>query len=191
MRLIAPGVAALERWSARWPLLFHLYAWPYRRLVARELRLAGVVPGERLLHVGCGALPFTAVLAARLGGARVIAVDRSAAAVAGAQAVVAHLGLAGEGPGRVRVLCADAAADALPEVDVALIALQACPRTSILANIRRQRAPARILFRLPRPGLEGQYGAAPDGETAAGSCRHGMPTFDRTALYLHRPPETT
>ncbi|WP_187147859.1 SAM-dependent methyltransferase [Halorhodospira halophila] len=186
--MIAPCVARLERWSARWPLLFHLYALPYRRLVARELRLAGVVPGERLLHVGCGALPFTAVLAARLSGARVTAVDRSAAAVAGAQAVVAHLGMAGAGPGRVRVVCADAAADPLPEIDVALIALQACPRGPILANIRRQRAPARVLFRLPRPGLEGQYGGPLVGESVAGSCRHRMPTFDRTELFLHPAP---
>ncbi len=93
MSIISPFVAWLERRCARSRLFFYAYAAPYRRLVARELRLAGVDSRHTLVHIGCGSLPFTAVLAARISGCRVIAVDSDEQAARNARATVRRLGL--------------------------------------------------------------------------------------------------
>ncbi len=164
MRIISHTVAALERAAAERPWCFRLYAYPYRRLVARELALAGVSPADTVLNIGCGSLPFTAVLAAQLSGARVIAVDCDPQAVRNARAVVARLGLAG----RIEVVRADAASDRLPEAEVALVALQAGPKPEIHRNLARSvrgkggagggAGGTRAVFRLPRRRLEAEYG---------------------------------
>ncbi len=178
MKIISHTVAALERAAAERPWFFHLYAYPYRRLVARELDLAGVSSADTVLNIGCGSLPFTAVLAAHLSGARVIAVDCDPQAVRNARAVVARLGLSK----RIEVVLADAASDRLPAAEVALVALQAGPKPEIQRNLARslRRAEAagagetRAVFRLPRRGLEAEYGTLADagpqrtGELSAG-----------------------
>ncbi len=182
--VIAPRVAALEQRWAGSPALLSLYALPYRRLVRRELALAGMGPGARILHIGCGSLPFTAILAARLGG-EVTAIDRDPASVAGARRALAGLEAPDPAARRVCVLQADAACDTLPPADVVLVALQAAPKRGVLANLLGQLPGARAVFRLPRPALEPEYGTldAPEGPVAA--CRHAlMPTFDRSELYV-------
>ncbi len=186
MSSIARFVAALERRAASRSWFFDIYAFPYRALVARELRLAEVSAGATVMHIGCGSLPFTAVLTAQLSGARVIGVDRDADAVVKARAVVARLELRE----RVSILEADASVDRLPTADVILVALQAGPKTAIYRNIARcaeagpGRRAVRVVFRLPRPGLEGEYGTFTPSAPSARAVRHRMPTFDRSELHL-------
>lgn len=208
MTVIKPLVAALERRFAGCPWFFRLYTLPYRNLVARELQLAAVDTSDTVLSIGCGALPFSAVLAARLSGARVIAVDIDPVAAAQAEQLVHRLGCAA----RISVITADAARDRLPDATVALVALQAAPKDAIWRNLQRSLRPprGRAVFRLPRPALETEYGsfsaaadrhartageeaatagdgtltdgdAAPAGVLNAG-IRHRMPTFNRSVL---------
>ncbi len=183
MRVISVFVAALERRLAAQPWFFRLYAYPYRALVGRELRLAGVGARDTVLNIGCGSLPFTAVLVAELSGARVIGVDCDREAVVNARATVARLGLRR----RIRIIEADAARDPLPAADVAVVSLQAAPKTAIHANLTRalaRRGGGRAVFRLPRPALEAEYETLSAPVAAHGVVRHRMPTFDRSELYL-------
>ena len=187
MSVISPFVAAFERYCAGNRALFHLYSLPYRALVARELSLAGTLPTHTIMHVGCGSLPFTAVLAARLSGAKVIGVDCDPDAVRNAQRIVGRLGLSGSGPGTIDIIHADAACDLLPDAGVILVALQAGPKDAIYENIARSMDTAHAIFRLPRAGLEGEYGTLHAPRIADGVCRHAMPTFDRSVLYSLQP----
>ncbi len=186
MSTIARFVAALERRAASKPWFFDIYAFPYRALVARELRLAEVSADDTVIHIGCGSLPFTAVLTAQLSGARVIGVDCDADAVEKARAVVARLGLREQ----VSIVEADAADDGLPAADVVLVALQARPKAAIYRNIARNaeagpgRRAVRVVFRLPRPGLESEYGTLTPSAPPARAVGHRMPTFDRSELHL-------
>jgi len=87
------GMCALERMNCRWPELGHRYGRRfYERLVSEEAELARIQPGDRVLHVGCGAYPSTAMALGRLGCA-VVGIDRDDEAVAAARKVVAHEGL--------------------------------------------------------------------------------------------------
>ena len=183
VRVIPNLVAAMEHRCGGSRYLFDAYAFPYRALVQRELRLAKVDRSETIMHIGCGSLPFTAVLAARLSGARVIAVDRDHAAVCNARRVVRRLGLTGHGGGNITIIHAEAGSDDLPRADVVLVALQATGKRAILDNIARTTGASRVVFRLPRPGLEADYGTLGGVLEPAGVCRHRMPTFDRSALY--------
>ncbi|TVR31766.1 MAG: methyltransferase domain-containing protein [Spirochaetaceae bacterium] len=180
MSMIKPLVASLERRFAVRPWFFALYALPYRALVARELQLAAVDQRDTVLSIGCGTLPFSAVLAARQSGARVIAVDVDAAAAAQARELVSCLGLSH----RITVITADAAVDRLPVATVALVALQAAPKDAIWDNLQRclLQPNGRAVFRLARPGLEHEYGVFAAAGAAVAETRHRMPTFNRSVL---------
>lgn len=188
MSFIKRHVAALEQRYADKPWFFRLYAAPYSGLVQRELRLARVSSEDVVLSIGCGALPFTAVLCARFTGARVIAVDIDPEAVRKARALIASLGMAEQ----VSVMVANAATDQLPQADVALVALQAAPKSGIRRNLQRS-LPAdggRVVYRLPRHGLEWQYGffdSFDEQRDSAGAVLHRMPTFDRSVLCIEQP----
>jgi hypothetical protein len=177
---IKPFVARLERRCAGNGLFFFCYALPYRGLVRREVVLARIVPCDHVLVIGCGALPFTAVLVARMTGARITAVDFDPVAVADARRVIERLGLGTQ----ISVIQADAARDPLPEADVALVALQAAPKDAIHHNLARSlpTSRGRALYRLPRRGLEGEYGSLSMDTWGCACARHRMPTFDRSLL---------
>lgn len=59
----------------------------YRRLVEREVKLASLKPGAKILHIGCGPLPMTALDLAGM-GFRVEAIDYDSAAVRAARQMV-------------------------------------------------------------------------------------------------------
>lgn len=180
MSILKSVVGKLELRLTGQSWFFPLYALPYRAVLKRELRLAAVQKSDVVLNIGCGSMPFSAVLTARLSGARVIAIDRDLQAVAGARSLIARLGLSS----RIEVLMADAACDRLPAATVALVALQAAPKDAIwhnlLHSLRGDRD--RALFRIPRAGLKSQYGRFSPGASMHGEVRHRMPTFERTIL---------
>ncbi len=73
--LVSKVIKAMEDWGSRWQGFAHRYqARFYQGMIDQEARLAGIQPGDKVMHVGCGALPFTAVELARR-GCHVVAVD--------------------------------------------------------------------------------------------------------------------
>ncbi len=196
MGVICNAVGRMERRIATSRYGFALYAAPYRRLVRRELRLLALVPGTRLLNVGCGSVPFSAILCAQMARVQVVAIDRDPEAVTHARELIIRLGLQDQ----LTVIRADAAADDLPTADAALIALQAKPKDAIRRNVARSLVKGvqaghadgdgadgvggRMVFRLPRRSLEAEYGRFEERNTPCRSVRHLMPTFDRSELHL-------
>lgn len=174
-------VALFEQICGENTLFFSLYALPYHRVVARELSLGSVHADDHVLAVGCGALPFTAILTATLTGARVTGVDCDANAVIKARRLVEILGLSAQ----VSIHHGDAAHDLLPSADVALVALQASPKDKIHQNLQRSLPTpgGRIIYRLPRPGLEREYGCFMCPRENWRHTSHNMFTFDRSVLF--------
>ena len=60
----------------------------YRKMIAREIKAAGVEPGDKVLHVGCGSLPATPIALVRA-GCRVIALERNEKSLERARKVAA------------------------------------------------------------------------------------------------------
>ena len=179
--MIKETVATLEKLISRSSWLTGLYSRPYAPVVQNEIELAQITSADRVLSIGCGAVPFTALLVARMTGARVTAVDRDPVAARLAEACVARCGLADQ----VQIVCCDAA-DAVPgAVDVAIVALQAEPKGEILSALFAANPPLqRVIVRLPSERFASQYDLLPGSWPIAAQVAQNMKTFDRSALVL-------
>lgn len=120
------------------------YLARYRALAAAEIALAGIGPQDRVVFVGAGCLPITAMEYVRRTGCRVDAVEilRDRAAQAGA--VIERLGLADS----LQVIAADGRTVDFGGYSVILVGVLAEPKAAIFARIAGSAAPdSRVLCR--------------------------------------------
>ena len=66
-RAIAKTVRKFEVLASKLPTLSRLYMYPYKNVVKREIELANLEPGARVLQIGAGSVPYTALYLASLG----------------------------------------------------------------------------------------------------------------------------
>ncbi len=86
-------VKSLEKLGSKHPFLSDAYfRFFYQNMLRDEISLSGIQPGMNVAHVGCGALPMTAISLARA-GARVTAVDLDPEALSHAEKPITRLGL--------------------------------------------------------------------------------------------------
>lgn len=177
--VIPRTTARMEHWMAAVPWVATLYSSVYEDVIRDEVALAGIGADDRVVNVGCGPTPFTALLLARATGAQVTGIDRDPRAVSRAQRLVARCGL----ERRVRILLGDAS-DELPPFDVAVLALQVTPKRPVLAALASRAAPhARLIVRHPADWCEGMYDALGAEVAPLAEVRHHKGAFDRSALY--------
>ncbi len=177
MRLIQPIVGSFERLASRIPQLATVYAKPYQTVVQNELDLARVEPGQTVLNIGCGAVPFTAIHTAVLSGASVIAVDCHEPSTVLARRCVEQLGLADS----IKILCVPG--QSLPELefDCALVALQAEPKQEILHRLQQlAQKPTPVLFRQPSTEFQQHYDLLDVHHLPHKWVTQPMKTFDRS-----------
>ncbi len=185
MGLIQPLICTWEKCISGLPFAAELYSRPYRQVVEKEIALAEINGSARVLNIGCGAVPFTAIHLVLITGAEVWAQDRDPQAVKRAELCVQNAGL----KKKVRVFEGDGSKAIPTGFDIALVALQAEPKLNILHNLLAALQPGgRIVFRLPSPKFKNHYDSLPESIPFAGDVRHGMQTFDRSVL-LFKPPE--
>lgn len=178
--------ASLEKSCTSTRPAFDLSIRLYRSVVGREIGLAGIGAGDRVLNVGCGAMPYTAAILARDSGAYVYALDRDEGVPPRARQNLARA----NADGRVDVVLGDGAtvdedtAIPLSELDVALVAAQAEPKSAILSHLRSLvEGPDRIVVRQPRLGAVTNYDGLPDEFVPAAAVEHSMPTLERSLLF--------
>jgi len=181
MSVIRPLVAALEKKIVHIPLFVHTYSFPYRGVVRKEIALAEITDEDRVLNIGCGAIPFTAIHIARMSGAHVQALDKDRGAVRKARLCVRKMGLAhyiSVHHGRGEHFCAAG-------FSAAVIALQAEPKNAILANLFAcTNHRLRVIVREPRPTLKKQYDHLTTYEIPQAHCRQSLPTCERSLLFV-------
>ncbi|MDQ2048872.1 hypothetical protein RBH26_00065 [Natronolimnohabitans sp. A-GB9] len=179
-------VASLEKTCTSTPLLFDLYVRLYRTVVRREIALGEIDATDRVLNVGCGAMPFTAALIARETGAYVYALDRDESVQPRTQRNLDRAGVANS----VEVVFGDGTSVdtdttvPLEEIDVAVVAVQAEPKDEIVRHLRAlENGPERIVVRQPRPPFAGEYGALSESFDPDDATSHRMLTFGRSVLF--------
>lgn len=178
--LICPVVRAGEKAFMSIPFLSRLYMAPYRKVVQREIELAGLKAGERVLQVGAGSIPFSAIYLAQLGGVSVCAIDIDQQAIARARKKVQELNLAH----RVRVELGNGKDFPLTGFTAAFIALQAAPKEEIISHIMNKgRGGMRVVVRQPRERLVSQYSRVSGNWPCQGKTRHKMVTFSCSLLF--------
>lgn len=125
----------------------------YHRMIAREAQLVGLQPGERVLHIGGGCFPFTAIYLA-LRGHKVQAIDVDTRAVRKARTVVEKWGLREH----IEVLEADGLDVSGEGFDVVWISLHVHPKEEIIKKLLSTLpSSGRIIYRNPRGVLRRFY----------------------------------
>jgi len=174
-------VSTLEKYCSRFPFLVGLYSRPYLKVVQREINLAKITFMDRVLNVGCGAIPFTAIHVAVLTGAKVWAMDRDIEAVRHARFCLEKMGLMEQ----VQVMEGDASLCIPVNFTAAIVALQAEPKELIMNNMLAKALPeSRLIFRHPCISYEKHYDRLPNRYNHAGQVNHDMQTFDRSLLFV-------
>ena len=180
MGAIPMFVAMLERKAAQGGILTSFYSRRYSGVICKEINLAGIYAGDRVLNIGCGGIPYTAIQIASITGARVWAIDNNAEAIITAKKCIEGLKM----EDRVTALHLDGRDEFPFPFDTALVALQAEPKKDILENLLRQAEPgARIIFRSPRPEFRHQYDSLPPTPHFSDSVGQNKATFDSSVLY--------
>lgn len=177
--LIKKTVALFEKLCSRWKPLIIIYCRPYVKVVQNEIDLACITAADRVLNIGCGAVPFTAILIARLTGAQIVAIDRDPKAAQLAEACVRKMGLTQ----CIQIAHRDGSQEVERGFDVAVVALQAEPKARILSSLSRSsHRPTRVVARVPSRMFRSQYDTLPRSCKVVAQVPQSMKTFDRSVL---------
>jgi len=151
--------AALTQWGEEvvlgLPLCLNLLSLYYQNRVGKELKVAYVTCGDRVLCIGGGPCPFTSIHIHKLTGAHITIIDNNPQAVRIGERLIRKLGLLSA----ISFVHADGARVDVHEYALVHVALQVTPRTEVLRHIQREaRADAMLLVRGTLPsgtaGLE-------------------------------------
>jgi protein-L-isoaspartate O-methyltransferase len=182
MKIIPQVVAFIEKKVACNKNLVSMYSNFYQQVIENEINLAAISENDQVLNVGCGAIPFTAILIAQKTGAKVIAIDCDQIAVKVARQCLATQQL----DDLVTVMHLDGAGEIPFTFDVAIVALQAKPKKAILENLMKNgNGQVRLVFRKPRRKLAHQYDLLPDKPQVSAYINQDKATFDISVLYAH------
>lgn len=153
----AGSVKGLEECFSAHVRLFRWYGdFFYGEVLDRELGMIEIGPGARVLHIGMGALPYTACYLARR-GFLVDAVDHDGRVLAPARHLVRATGLAE----RVTVIKQDGLQVDPAPYGAIWISLHVCRKRDILERlVRKARPGCWIVYREPRGWLRRLYPSA-------------------------------
>ena len=178
---ISASVRITERILGAVPILARFYMAPYQTVVQKEIELACLKPGERVLQIGAGSIPFTAIHLAQLAKVRVCAIDRDQQAVLRARQFIKKLRLTD----CIQVEVGDGCNYPLDDFTAAFVALQAEPKREIIAHfVKNGGQGIRTVVRQPRKEFFSQYSAVPKTWPYQGKTAQEMLTFASSLLFI-------
>lgn len=157
--MIAVCTECIERNFSKSNFLIKLYGLYYRNIVKNEVKLAGIRSCDRILCIGGGPIPSTAIEMARQTDACVHVIDMDGTAVVCARDVIKKLGLAH----KITVEQARGEEVDISPYNVIHVALQVRPKEAVLRHIWNNcKLGARIIVRMPKKGLRSFYSNVTD-----------------------------
>ena len=66
---------SFELFSNHIPFFAKLYIKFHESSVKKEIEMSNLSPPDRILHIGCGAIPYTSILVSRKIGAKIVGID--------------------------------------------------------------------------------------------------------------------
>lgn len=185
MNLIRPAVQKFEKVCKGNSFLFKLYALPYLKTVSKEAKLGEITKSDKVLNIGCGALPFTSFYLNKLTGASIIAVDIDEKAVNEARDLLLKLEISEEEILPVNL----SALEAVEKFDFnkVVAALQTEGKEELLEAIKEKADKKAIvidfIIREPRSGFVNQYDNISFNKLnnyKAKKASQNFPTFDKS-----------
>jgi D-arabinose 1-dehydrogenase-like Zn-dependent alcohol dehydrogenase len=154
MSIITGWTRVFEKFLSPFPKIIELYGLYYNKVVKNEIELGNITCRDRVLCIGGGSLPCTAIKIARQTGAKVYVIDNDPAAVKAADKVIRGLNL----HNKIKIIFSDGSEVDPKDFTVVHIALQVFPKDIILKHIlRKAREGTKILMRIPKEGLKNSY----------------------------------
>ncbi len=136
----------------------------YHDLLEKEIQMVSLRPGDSVMHIGCGALPLTALKLAQK-GLEVTAVDVDPEAVQRAERFLRRMGVGDA----VQLQLADGANMAAEQFDAVWVSLHVVCKKEVVSNLLSGLRPgARLVYRNPRGLLSYLYPRVRPESIAAG-----------------------
>ncbi len=182
MGVVPRTVQKLEKIWHLHPQIQKIYSAPYRWVVQREARMAEINREDRVLSLGCGAIPFSAIFLKEYSGAPVWALDIDAQALEKAGQLLRKNGIRG-----ITLLQGNGAEIDLSQFTVILVALQVEPKKGVLKNFFAG-APegARLIMRSPRHLFVPGYDPLPPTPQPCQRISQPLITFGGSVLYYNK-----
>lgn len=174
----------IERLGSRVHFLGSLWEKTHERLVTAEIKGASLTEKDRILHIGCGSIPYTATIVARKVGARITAVDNDSMVVRNASHYLLNRGFGD----LVKIEEGNGLDYPVSDFDVIIVALGVMPRDLILGQLYLQskngtriicRSPAGILAKIWDEELSDNF----EGKTVFS----GRFPWQRSVVLCHKP----
>jgi hypothetical protein len=160
----------MELFATRSSIAYGLMSLYYRMMVKKEVRLAGITRDDRVMCIGGGHCPYTAILIRKYTDARVTVIDNDCACIDRSKDYLYCMGL-----GDIEVRHCDGKHMCCRDYTVIHIAMQVTPKEAVLREmIGRAQCGARVLVRWPKAIVEGLYNGRAGGAQSEQSVRHGL-----------------
>lgn len=170
--------------------LIRLYEKYYKKIVRNEIKLAEVKSSDKILCIGGGSIPCTALQMVNLTGAKVDVIDVDNRAVYNARNVVDKMGL----NNKIYIINARGEETDISSYDVIHVALQVTPKEEVVEHIwSKARKGTRILVRMPKKNLRCFYSNISDKylnekENCSSNCclNNGLNTMKEVLLMIKK-----
>lgn len=149
----------IELFATKSKLVYFLVSFYYRQMVKREAHLANISKVDRVLCIGGGMCPYTAILLHEYTNAEVTVIDNDHTCIEKSRHFLADRGL-----DNIHVFHSDGSCVNCQEYTVIHIAMQISPKETVIDSIiKKARNGARVLVRMPKDGLEDLYSSVSKG----------------------------
>lgn len=184
---IIPGLTTkLEEFLCHFLPLAKLLKIYYEPIVKREIALGKINKNDKVLCIGGGAVPWTAIEIVSQTGATVHVIDYDQKAVEAARGFLKQLNL----ENKITVLVGDGRTVDVSPYSVAHVALQAYPQEKILHHLlEKGKSNTRILVRCPKEGISCLYGSTCSSKNCFVNCstKQTFSTMKATVLFVKSP----
>jgi len=178
----------IEYIAAKNSVIYKMAELYYKDVVQKEVELASILQDDRVLCIGGGACPLSAILLHRLTGAKITVIDNDRACVLASRRAINRLGYADS----IEILHGDGDAIDPCKFSVVHFAMQVCPLEQVFRAVEnRLSSGARILVRRPRHRIKGLYSSM-DSEPLRSCARithKHLRNLGETILYQKEEPE--
>jgi protein-L-isoaspartate O-methyltransferase len=139
-------VKFFERLAVRIKFLDVFYSAFGKCLVEKEISAASIIANDKVLHIGCGSFPYTAIIISQMSGAAVTAIDCDSIAVKDAKYYIKRKHIPW-----VKIEKADGVNYPLTEFDVIVVSHGVKPKETVLKIIlQSMKSGARLIYRNPK-----------------------------------------
>jgi hypothetical protein len=140
----------IESWASKAGLLYKLVEKYYTNMVKSETTLAGIGPNDRILCIGGGCCPFSAILFHRITKAKVTVVDNCEKCIPKAKEAIERLGLSEH----IKVVLQDGCPSDIMDYSVIHLALQVSPMEQVALEVEaKMKTGTKLLIRKQKKHL--------------------------------------